>query len=104
MNRTKEGKPQAREEQEWISLQDLEEALSKITPTPLQDNIMQCVKKDAKTGVVVKIEPEVADAYLDEVARRVFGFSIVNLSPLELNDIKRIRKELGISGDFDPTP
>ena len=42
------------------------------------------------------------DQYLGEVARRVFGFSLAELSAQERMQIENVRKDLGIPGEFNP--
>lgn len=82
-------------------MDDLKEVLEEL-PTPLRTKVMDKVEGNASTGFIVEVKPEVADLLLEEVARRVFGFSLADLTPLELKEIEFIRKELGLPKEFNP--
>lgn len=103
VSRTKEGDPSSGEEAtRWISLDDLKEVLGEL-PTPLRTKVMDRVEGNASTGFIAGVKPEVADLLLEEVARRVFGFSLADLTSPELREIEFIRKELGLPGEFNPS-
>lgn len=103
---TIETKKQPRIEQEgckWISWNDLEKVLEKI-PSPLRDCVIMDLQGDAETGLIVKTGSQtIADTFLREVTKRVFGFSLRDLNPNEIREIKEIRKDLGITVEFNPS-
>lgn len=92
------GSSSAEEATKWISLDNLKKALEEL-PTPLRTKVMDRVEGNASTGFVAGVKPEVADLLLEEVARRVFGFSLADLTSPELREIEFIRKELGLPGE-----
>ena len=97
MSRNKEtGSSSGEEVTKWILLNDLKKALEEL-PTPLRTKVMNRVEGNASAGV----EPKVIDLFLEEVTRKVFGFSLTDLSPSELREIEFIKKELGLSGEFN---
>jgi len=101
-SRTKEGNPLSGEEtREWVSLDclrwqldDVREALTKAIDE---------LEWKASKGFISEVKPEVADLLLKEVTRRVFGFSLAELDSSKLREIEFIRKELGLSGEFNPS-
>ncbi len=91
------------EERKWIPLSGLERALEK-TPSPLRTSIIMDLQIDIETGLIVTTEDQaIADTLLKEVTERVFGFSLRDLSPDELREIIKIRRDLNITVKFDPT-
>ena len=86
------------EASEWVSLKGLKKVLEGL-PTPLQTKIMNGVGGSIITDIE---KPQTADLFLLEVTKRVFGFSLNDLSSHETREIERIRKELGLPGEFNP--
>lgn len=105
MTRPIESEPRpTTQEDRWISLKFLQlKLVNLLIPTPLRERIMDGAEKQAKSGVIAEVDPSVADEYLREVAQKVFGFSVSDLSAMELREIEGIRKNLRIPGDFDPS-
>ena len=105
MTRPIESEPRSDTQQDrWISLKFLQLKLVNLCiPTPLRERIMDGAERQAKPGVIAEVGPSVADEYLREVAQKVFGFSVSDLSAMELREIEGIRKNLRIPGDFDPS-
>ena len=104
MNGQKESEPRGIQGKEpFVPMSDLYGALKDV-PTPLRDKIlnsltiMEVPVEEAEKFVETDqpLDPDVADEFLDQVSRNVFGFTIEDLSPDEKREILRIKKELKI--------
>lgn len=102
-----EGEPKVSDEDRWISISDLKSILRDVR-SDLLDNarveemirMNTIFESDLTRGMV---EIETVDLLLSEISRKIFGRSLGDLSPSQILEIRHIRKEIGIEGDFDPT-
>jgi len=90
-----------RKEHKWISWENLEKVLKEI-PSPLRDSVIEDLQDDIKIGLTAENQID-ADTLLEEVARRVFGFSLRDLSSDERREIEEIKNSLEMSMESEPT-
>jgi hypothetical protein len=90
-----------RKEHKWISWEDLEKVLEEI-PSPLRDRVIEDLQDDIKTGLTAEDQID-AGTLLEEVARRVFGFSLRDLSSAERREIENIKNDLEMLREAEST-
>ena len=85
----------------WISWEDLERTLKEI-PSVLRIQVTEDLLDNIKTGLIEDSQI-CADTLLEEVARRVFGFSLRDLSSAERREIEEIKNSLEMSMESEST-
>jgi len=79
----------------WIENGELSNLLDKMNlPEPLREKLEKVTHDNVKKGFFVTEDPSVvADKLIDEIFRRILGFSTNRLSSADQTEIERLKKE-----------